>query len=293
LWTEPWASSPLPPMDVHPLCLEDARMVRLVRSGPGLLTLKRAGNKAMRVDAANLQGNVRDPWTPLILDDAEPRSLTATRGVFGYQSLSKLLFDPGYCKLPLLARMAPTDQVGQSTTFVAQVLVSGNSKTDGLERRELPVPGKVLGLLAKGDARLGLRARQQVERASAAWHKALRSALVQYLDGGAEVNWKNTDFKRVTDAWSTRWDAAVDIVFFNHLFDDLDLPNDEADARWLARLAEQALTLFDAALASLPTRSASPRLAAARAERLLHNSWRKQFNAALRPTPETADAAQP
>lgn len=291
LWIEVWGAAPLQLMDVHPLCLEVSRKVRLCRDQFGHMILKRSGCKFMRVDAAHLNGNVRDPWAPVVLDGDQPRALTATRGVLGYKSLAALLFKPEYCRLPLLAKFSPTDERGAPASLIAQVLVSGNSKTDGLERREIPVPGKALSLLATGDARLGLRARQQVERAGAAWGKVLRSTLIQYLDGSAEVSWKHADFARIVEPWSARWDAAVDAEFFDSLFADLDASNDDADARWIERLAGLTRQHFATALASLPTRSASPRMAAARAERLLHNGWRKQFNAALHATPENADAA--
>lgn len=281
LWLEPWGDAALAMADVHPLALEVCRRVRVVATGPGHLSVRRAGSKSMRVDAKRFLGAVRDPWSPLILGDGEPKALTARHDTLGYKRLSGLLFDRSICQLPLLATVAPGDDTQQPANLVAQVLVGESGGSDGLLRREIPMPRSGLLLWQRGEARLGQRARLQLDAAGQAWGKALRSALLQYLDGSAEVAWKNSDFARMVEPWAGRWDAEVDRCFFEHLFAQIDANTDTASESWIRQLAGIAKPLFEAALAALPTRNGSHRVAAARAEQLLRSSWRKQFNQGL------------
>lgn len=286
LWTEAWGDPPLPLADVHPLALEVARRVRVIAHPDGALSVRRAGSKCARVDAKVFLGAVRDPWMPLLLNDGPPKALTPTRETLGYKRLSTLLFDADTCQLPLLARPAPTDDAQSTSTLVAQFLVGGQGASDGLVRRELPMPPHVLGFMLRGEARLPLRAQRQIKDAGLAWGKCLRSALIQYLDGDTDVAWKHPDFDRMATPWGIRWDNEVDAVFFDHLFADVDQDDATARERWVRHLASMALQLFDAAVAALPTRSASPRMALARAERLLHNGWRNHLGSPLRPAPQ-------
>lgn len=285
LWLPIWDEGSLPLASVHPLCLEVCRRVRLVHD-EGHYLLRRASSNAMRVAAKEQRGDVMDPWVPIVQGE-EPKALTAQAHSLGYRSLQALLFDKTRFKLPLLAGPSKAErQANQPGTWIAQVLVSGDGGTDGLLRRELPAPPPILWRQASAAAVLALRAQNFVNLAALASGKALRNALLQFVDGGDEVDWKNRDFIRAVEPWVDRYEQAIDEVFFEQLFDTIERePEDEkaAQRQWVAWLDAAAETHLAQAAQSLPTRDGSRRFARARAERLLRMSLRKQFAGLLPP----------
>jgi CRISPR system Cascade subunit CasA len=295
LWLPPWDEGSLPLSAVHPWCLEVCRRVRLVRKN-GLLLLRRAGSNAMRVAAKDQRGHVLDPWVPIVRGE-EPKALTAQSHSLGYRSLQGLLFDPERFDLPLLAKPSLAERrLNQTGTWIAQVLVSGDGGTDGLLRRELPVPPRVLLRLQSAPAALALRAQQFVNLAALASGKALRSALLQFVDGSDEVDWKNRDFTRAVEPFTERYDQAIDEVFFEQLFDTIDkYPDDDLQAQrqWAHWLAEAAREHLATATRALPTRDGTRLFARARAERLLRQSLHKQFGPLLPARPAHATEPEP
>lgn len=286
LWLPAWDEGSLPLSSVHPFALEVCRRVRLVHDD-GRYLLRRASSNAMRVAAKDQRGNVMDPWVPIVRGD-EPKALTAQAHSLGYRSLQALLFDETRFILPLLAQPSDAERrANQPGTWIAQVLVSGDGGTDGLLQRELPTPPRVLRQRASAAAVLAQRAQQFVNLAGLASGKALRSALLQFVDGGDVVDWKNRDFTRAVEPWVDRYEQSIDEVFFEQLFDSLERePDDEqaAQRQWVAWLAPAADAHLALAAQALPTRDGSRRFARARAERLLRLSLHKQFGA-LMPSP--------
>lgn len=285
LWLPPWDRGSLPLRSVHPLCLEVTRRVRLVRDA-GRLVLRRASSDAMRVAAKEAAGVVGDPWTPVMIDKA-PRALTAHRGTLGYRSLQALLFDRSRTELPLLAEPSDAERgAARSATLLAQILLSGDGRTDGVSRREVRLPPKVLLRDAQLGERLSRRARVFVERAGVASGKVLRAALIQFLDGSEEVAWKNNDFSKAAQPWVERYEQAIDEAFFGALFASVEAaPDDDSAAtvhwdRWLAREAQAQLAV---ATESLPTRDGCRWFAKARAERLMALSLHKHLGIGARP----------
>ena len=63
LWLPLWDAGSLSLADVHPLCLEVTRRVRVVRGADQRLVVRRAGSDAARVAAKAQAGVVADPWT--------------------------------------------------------------------------------------------------------------------------------------------------------------------------------------------------------------------------------------
>jgi CRISPR system Cascade subunit CasA len=295
LWLPLWNEGSLQSSSVHPLCLEVCRRVRLVHED-GRLMLRRAGSNAMRVAAKDQRGNVMDPWVPIVRGD-EPKALTAQAHSLGYRSLQAMLFDRNRFDLPLLAEPSPAEQrVNQEGTWIAQVLVSGDGGTDGLLKRELPVPPRVLMQMQSAPAALALRAQQFVNLAGLASGKVLRSALLQFVDGGDDVDWKNRDFARAVEPWVDRYEQAIDEVFFEQLFDTVEkhVGDDTlAQRQWVAWLADAAHAHLATAAQALPTRDGSRLFARARAERLLRLSLHKQFGALLPPRPAPPAEAEP
>jgi CRISPR system Cascade subunit CasA len=291
LWLPTWDDGSLPLSSVHPLCLEVCRRVRLVHDG-GRYLMRRASSNAMRVAAREQRGNVMDPWVPIVLGD-EPKALTAQAHSLGYRSLQAILFDAAKFDCPLLAQPSDAERrANQPGTWLAQVLVSGDGGTDGLLQRELPAPPAVLSLRSSAAATVARRAQDFVGLAGLASGKILRGALLQFVDGGDDVDWKNRDFTRAVEPWVDRYEQAIDEIFFEQLFDTLERePDDEQAAQrgWVAWLATAAAGHLAVAVQALPTRDGFRRFARARAERLLRLSLRKQFGALLLPRPESEE----
>lgn len=293
LWLSTWDEGSLSPAEVHPLCLEICRRVRLVQEG-GRLLLRRAASNAMRVAAKDLRGNVLDPWVPIVKGD-QPKALTAQSHTLGYRSLHALLFDRDKCEMPSLARPSERERrVNQSGTFIAQVLVSGDGSTDGLLMRELPMPAPVLAKLVSGPEALSQRSHLFVQLAGLASGKVLRGALLQFIDGSSEPDWKNRDFTRAVEPWVDRFEIAVDEAFFSNLFYTLEAGLGDGDAQryWVKWLAAACRSQLQAAAAALPSRDGSRRFAQARAERLLEAALRKQFGPLLSPESDRSTQAE-
>lgn len=287
LWLPLWDEGSLSLSSVHPLCLEVCRRVRLVRED-GRLLLRRAGSNAMRVAAKERRGDVMDPWVPIVAGD-EPKALTAQSHSLGYRSLQALLFDKDRFRMPLLAEPSPAERrTNQPGTWIAQVLVSGDGGTDGLLKRELAVPAPVLMQMVSSHAALAQRSQQFVNLAGLASGKVLRSALLQFVDGGDDVDWKNRDFTRAVEPWVDRYEQAIDEVFFEQLFDTIERHPDndtQAQKQWVVWLSVAAHAHLAIAAQALPTRDGSRLFARARADRLLRLSLHKQFGPLLPPRP--------
>lgn len=287
LWLPAWGAEPLSLTAVHPLCLEVCRRIRL-RWADGHLQALTAGSKTARVDAKARNGVVMDPWLPLVKDakDGSTKALTAQAFSFGYRHLSPILFDSQHVELPLLARPGANER--EAGVLVAQVLVGGSGRTDGLLRREIVLRGRTLRLFAGERGALAQRSRQFIELAGTLQGKVLRPALLQFIDGSAEPDWANGDFDKFCKPWMAQFDQRVDEVFYPALFHTMEAGLDDlaAQAHWLATLRELAQTLLLQAMEALPSRDGSRLLAQGRAERLYRGGLFKQFRSLMPAAPE-------
>ena len=250
-----------------------------------------ASSKSARVDAKLRNGIVLDPWLPLV-KEGEGKALTATASSFSYRLLSPVLFDGQRYELPLLA--SPRANEDSAGVLVAQVLVGGSGKTEGLLRREIPMRRRSLRKFGDARAELALRARRFIEIASTLQGKVLRAALLQFIDGSAEPDWKNGDFAKYVVRWTEHFDQQVDEVFYEALFDTIEaeLTDQPAEAQWLQTLLPLAREVFQQATEALPSRDRSRLFALARAEQLFRGGLIKQFGPLLpRGQPSAADAA--
>ena len=290
LWLVPWADQALPMSQLHPLCLEVSRRVRLRALGDNGLQVFTAASTGMRVAAKDNKGHVLDPWIP-IMKDGEARAFTAQADSFSYHRLAPLLFDDQRCRLPLLALPTLAERDGDAPALMRmQVLVGGSGRTDGCLRRDLPLPRPVLRRFVSQREHLALRARAFIELASLAQGKVLRAALLQYVDGRDKVDWQSKDFAKAVSPWVTVLERRIDEVFFGVLFETFDEPPLDdlaARQRWTSCLRDRVQAVFVAAIGALPTRDRSRELARGRAERLLHNAMRMHLADDL-PAPEPA-----
>ena len=293
LWLPAWGDSALSLASVHPLCLEVCRRVRLRLIGDVLQALT-ASSKTARVDAKLRNGVVLDPWLPIVREGAG-KALTAMAGSFGYRLLSPVLFDAKRFKLPVLAVPCADTDRDSAGVLLMQVLVGGSGRTDGLLRREIPMRRRALRKFSDAPAELALRAARFIDIASAMQGKVLRAALLQFVDGSDDPDWKNGDFAKYVQRWTEQFDTLVDEVFYEAMFAtvDAELADLEAEAQWLQALKRLATLVFDRALEALPSRDRSRVFARVRAEQMFSGGLHKQFGPLLAHTPTTTAAGPP
>ena len=269
------------------------RRVRLRLIGDVLQALT-ASSKTARVDAKLRNGVVLDPWLPIVREGAG-KALTAMAGSFGYRLLSPVLFDAKRFKLPVLAVPCADIDRDSAGVLLMQVLVGGSGRTDGLLRREIPMRRRALRKFSDAPAELALRAARFIEIASAMQGKVLRAALLQFVDGSDDPDWKNGDFAKYVQRWTEQFDTLVDEVFYEAMFAtvDAELADLEAEAQWLQALKRLATLVFDRALEALPSRDRSRVFARVRAEQMFSGGLHKQFGPLLAHTATTTAAGPP
>ncbi len=294
IWLLKWDQESIPIADVHPLCLEVSRRVRMDLIGTEVC-LRRAGSNAMRIDEAGRCGNVLDPWTPVLAGDP-PRALSAQIDTLSYKRLPTLLFDRVATKLPMLAAPSARERAAnRNATLLAQVVVRVKRGTEGLLCREIEIAAPMLTKMVSAPAALARQAERFVMLAGQSSGSAYRGALMQFVAGKEGFDRKNRDFARAVDPMVERYEQAIDEAFFSILFSTIEQDLDDTDAQrrwvnWLAASAHQHLSL---AVEALPTRDGSRLFARVRAETFLRRSLRKQFGELLGPAAGTEQAADP
>ncbi|MDK3074685.1 hypothetical protein QO034_16455 [Sedimentitalea sp. JM2-8] len=276
LWTLPWPEGrQIPVSDMDPLAIEVCRRIRLTEVD-GAIRAERAASKAARVAAKEFAGVLDDPWAPVSVKDASPKALTLGEGGrFHYRRMVELLSEKDW-RAPPAARLdgaAAGDMV-----VVAEALARGNSKTDGLQSRILPMPARVwrakdlpARLSTVAEAQLG-----EIKKADA----ALREAVALYAAGGDYESVGKPQRLRAAEA-RARLDAFADRVFFNHLWARITAMEQGPDAQtaatraFRAALVETARTELTRAFGTVPcARIHAPR-ARTRARSRLESAVRK------------------
>ncbi|GJE57845.1 hypothetical protein [Methylobacterium thuringiense] len=285
LWCHPWPEGrSLRVNTIDPWAIEVCRRVRLAGT-PSQLHAERAGSAAARLDAKSLNGALGDPWAPVAIDEAQPKALTLGEGRFDYRRLVALLF-AGKWKVPLAARL-DGDEGADGMLLLAEALSRGNSKTDGLKSRLVPLPRKVVagGWFSVRAEMLARAAGQQIQEIAYA-DAALREAVALYAADGDFVEVGKEERQRAGPA-RARLDAAADDAFFDYLWDRADAVTEEA-ARigFCTLLTEAAEWELERAFAALPCAALFAARARVRARRRLRNALRK----AELLQPEAADA---
>ncbi len=277
LWLLAWGNSALSLDNVHPLCLEVCRRVRL-RLADNVLQALTASSKTARIDAKLRNGVVLDPWLPIVREGTG-KGLTAMPGSFGYRLLSPVLFDAKRFKLPLLTMPCTEVDRDSAGVLVMQVLVGGSGRTDGLLRREIPMRRRALRKFSDAPTELALRAGSFIEMASTMQGKVLRAAMLQFVDGTDDPDWKNGDFAKYVQRWTEQFDQLVDELFYETLFATVDAERAdlEAEAQWLQTLERLAMVVFERALDALPSRDRSRVFASVRAWQIFRGGLHKQF----------------
>lgn len=280
VWYLPWPEGQqLDLTRLDPWFIEVCRRVRLdLREGR--ISARRTTSRAARIDAKAFKGVTGDPWAPICTEDP-PKSLTLGEGDFTYKRLSDLAFSTEW-RLPPLAIPGPGDG---DCLLVAEALSRGNSKTDGLKSRIIPIPGSVRGLFSSPTA--GTLAKDQIEEIKV-FDEGLRNALA-LISARGDIEELAADRKRkkkkhypkASEA-CTRFERAADALFFPALWDRLtsataDGPIGQPTARhrFIKDLFEAAKAELKASLPSILCASIHRPKAEARAIRAFHGRIRR------------------
>lgn len=268
LWCQLWPEGgQLGAQDLDPWFIEVCRRVRLVRRD-GRLGAERAGSKAARVEAKAFAGALDDAWAPVNIAGDKRKALTLSEGHFDYRRIVALLFAGDWTQ-PIAADPKTSEEMGEAAgdmVLVAEALSRGNSKTDGLKTRIVPMPRHVLGFFKTDAGRLSTAAHAQIDEIKGA-DAALREAVALYAAAGDPAKVGKPQRQRASAA-RARLDAFADRVFFEHLWDRAAAmaadEEDETQARRRFRdtLRDAARREFRLAISMIPC----PTIRAPRAE---------------------------
>lgn len=234
LWLLPWdGTTSVPWADCSPYCIEVARRVRLLASNSGLRAWLRATEKPrLSPKSDTLKGNVGDPWIPV---KSEGQAANIGSDGWHYKLVRQILLGDGYHWAPA---QTPRPDDPDPLWFYAAALARGQGKTEGFHERWVRIPRKAKRWLSDNDRRRSLAevAAERVKRAGEA-RKTLHRALIVLLDSAST----HPDFRDTSDRrWLARYDAEVDSLFFDRLWDDADLDRDEQRRLWDKTLRELA-----------------------------------------------------
>lgn len=271
IWLEPWDGTTSLPLDrCHPYFIEICRRVRLVESD-GMITALAVPTKTRRLQADDLKGNTGDPWTPV--DRSEGKALTVQGAGFTYTLFYDLLLTGDYQE-GAAQRIRPGD--GEGSEIMGWVLVRGQGKTEGLHERRIPLPAAARLRLSNPQSRseVGLLARKWLDATATMSEKVLKPALCSLLQAGSD----GLDFKDDRPSkWLNIFEEQVDQVFFETLWQALELTPSEADRRWEKRLLSFARQTLNDAIRSAPLPSSRYYRAISAAERLFGALVSKNF----------------
>lgn len=290
-WTVPWpegAQLQLRELDIW--FVDVCRRIRL-REQNGRLSGTKGNSKATRIQAKHLRGVLGDPWAPV--HKTEAKSFTLGEGDFGYRTLTRLLLgekDSHDWLLPVLARPTVEERDQDAMVVVAAAIARGNSKTEGFRLRALPIGGKRAYSLSheKQREKLFQLAQEQMTEI-ARFDTALRYGLALAAAGGDRSKIDKARYERTREARS-RFDAAVDPMFFEHLWQRHDAQQIGEDAMVKQRIDfAQALfgyakEIFEAALPSIPCQALLRPRAEVRARSAFFGMVYTAFPELLRPS---------
>ena len=288
-WLCPWDDDAmLSPGELDPYFIEVCRRLRLIQTDDGIEAWGRLVLKGQRTNAKQLKGNLGDPWVPLDLRKDPPTSLTVSAGGFDYRLTQRILFRSGESRRPLALRPLPDEQ-GKEAEIHLAALTRGQGKTEGFHERVVPLPASVR-LDADSDpdddeSTLEELSEDMVKRAGAT-RKVLRQAVIVYVQGPDNPNFKKAD----ADTQTTRFDREVDDAFFGQLFAAPERGYVAADRDWQVFLRRTACRLAGHAFSRLSPPSARREKARAAAEAVLIGGLRRQLPLAF-PSPERKEEA--
>jgi CRISPR system Cascade subunit CasA len=229
-WLESWdGAESLSMRRLMPHFVEVCWRVRCRRRTERELCCRYTTTAARRCIPEVDNGDVGDPWIPVERDGG---ALTVGPNGFDYRLLTRLFQNEFAPAAAQTLRREDADPV----CFIASGLARGQGKTEGLHERVLVLQGKARILLGSADQRaaLGRRAAARVLASAEMRKKVLFRALKQLAVGGVVP--------------SDSLDARVDEIFFDHLFETLDLSDEDAQTEFAVMLRKLAKTELSSAV---------------------------------------------
>ncbi|MBS3762084.1 MAG: type I-E CRISPR-associated protein Cse1/CasA [Planctomycetes bacterium] len=285
LWLLPWdgaKTSGIPLEECDPLFIEICRRIRF-RSENTQIKCYRANTKGTRVSAPDeLNGVTGDPWTPIDISDA--KALTVGGNGFSYQLLHDILLSDEYAQC---AAMKPTQKEKDGGFLIATTLVRGQGKTEGFHHRVVPIPPHATKLFSSVSERekLGKIAAERIDTAETVQRNILYPALRSLLSAGSD---ENVDSEKIQPGMRS-FDAAVDAVFFEDLWESLKIPREKARRQWQERLYEFARDELEKSIESTPLPSMRRYRAISTARSIFYGNARRQLSA-LFPQDQTEES---
>jgi len=281
LWLQPWngeKGTSLSLGECDPLFIEVCRRVRFKRDGEHLHCMSANTNAARIGTLKEFHGITGDPWTPIHKKDE--KALTVAGGGFSYNLLNDILLSGEYLKPSC---MSLEGFFHQDNFLIATVLVRGQGQTEGYHHRIIPVPRKATSFLERPDQRekLAKRGEHWVQTADRLQKSVLRPSLYVLLSGSSRS--LSTNQKKKLSASAARWlkgfDKSVDDVFFEELWQSVEMNQQESDIRWQTCLREFAEEQFLDAKRSSPKASMAEYRVTSAAEALFNASLRRELTA--------------
>ena len=251
IWLPPWdgeKSSAIPLSDCDPYFIEICRRLRFTSDDK--LICWRTNTSGTRINAPDdLNGRTGDPWTPVDIGDA--KALTLGGDGYTYELLQELWFGNDYQRPPAL-QFQRSDP--EHAYLVANTLVRGQGKTQGLHQRVIPIPAEVRSLLGGSESErqiLAKRAERRVQLAADVQSDVLRGPTFTLVYAGrspTDPNWDKINM------WIEQFDRRVDERFFDDLWNSvqLGLSQDEAEVQWHTILSKLADELYQEIRDSIP-----------------------------------------
>ncbi len=248
-WLLPWnGDTSLPASALAPHFIEVCQRIRL-QVCDGNVHVVRTTASCRRFLAETVNGDVGDPWIPITRDKG---ALSVGARGFDYRLTSSILLEQDH-----LAGAAQSlrKEDGATVLFLSSAMTRGQGKTEGLHSRVLRLPGKVkrrLGAPSDRDELSG-RARLMIALATKMRKEVLYPSLVA-LTAGETVP---------QDAL----DARVDAIFFDSLFNEIELAESVAQLNWETALHEIAWNELQRAIdhCSVPSQQRYKRISSAEA----------------------------
>ncbi|MFV0281482.1 MAG: type I-E CRISPR-associated protein Cse1/CasA [Rhodoblastus sp.] len=283
LWLEPWdGKTQLQLASLDPYFIEICRRVRLVEQDGRIVARRGSSAKARIAVDKTLNGRTGDPWAPYA-----DKVLTVDGAGFNYGRVVRLL-DPEVYKAAPLQKLRKEDGTG---AIVLHFLATarGHGGTDGFHERRILVPAKVAPLLGRKRDVLASQADSQVKEAGATRRRVLNAALLTLLQNAPEkVNYKHVASDARAAPFLAAFDAEIDRVFFDRLFEALEAEDDAARAvarrKWLDTLLRSARDQLAAAETATPRSGIRRQFAISAARDALTGFFRHTF-------PETKEEA--
>lgn len=279
LWLQAWnGETSLGLRDLDPYFIEICRRVRMSSGSNGLIA-RTAASKVARIESKAMKGVVGDFWTPIVVDEKQPKALSISSQGFTYKKLADiLLFDKFKCP----PSMDLGDAAASRWRLVARGTAAGQGKTEGYhERTNILFSPKTartfFGSTSDRDtlASVCTKLLDEISFVSnAIWRGAMVAASHGKLDESSDAA------KSFANTYRRSFDKAVDAKFFIQLDERFNAVSEsQAKARNLRKrfardLIDAAESILEQAIETAPLRSIHRHRARENALRAFHGTLR-------------------